>query len=145
MMLKPGRPQELLRIDVAEREKEVEKTRRVIEDLLAEPRSHFPVVAVFFDGKEVPEHVADAAWAWALLEQQAARRAGARGFDVLAAMERHMPAELARERERVAQFRPVPMARNAYDSAYTQQVRDAPRLRLLNPPLVLTSASGQEG
>lgn len=103
---------------VEQQAKEIARTRRWVADNLSQPRPAFPAVEVIHNGKAVPRHIVDDAFARAVIARHQAGRPP--GFDLLAAFQSALPAAIQAAEERNKRFEAMPVysgrERNAADA-----------------------------
>ncbi|WP_043345422.1 hypothetical protein [Belnapia moabensis] len=115
-------------------QREACRTRSAVADLLSRPRAEFPAVVVRFAGREVPEHVLDAAWTAARMTHRAMGRP--LHYDWISALAAEMPSALAAEAGRKQRMEPLPVFdANGARKAGSAARQDVPRE--LVAPLVL--------
>ncbi|HEV7266371.1 MAG TPA: hypothetical protein VGN83_15840 [Falsiroseomonas sp.] len=118
---------------------ELERTRRIVAELLREVRGEFPEVNVTFNGEPVADWVVDAAWTFSRAALREARASG-KPYDPLAIVAAQMPSAIARDQARIARMEPAPEPHGAGGFHEWKQYRQAglPRSPLI-APLVLES------
>lgn len=106
--------------------REARRTRNAVAELLSRPRAEFPSIPVRYGGREVPQHIVDAAYTSARMTHRAMGRP--QHYDWIAAMAAELPPAIAADQQRKAMRLPLPIysfdgARRAGEAAR----RDVPR------------------
>jgi hypothetical protein len=91
----------------AEREKELLRTRRAVQEYLDRPRSEFPPCEIRYGERVVPIHVVDAAFARCRLDRISSQTKHC-DFDWIAAMAIYLPGCIVAENDRIKNFEPMP-------------------------------------
>ena len=102
----PGRINDFDHMTGPKRDKEVDRTKRCVVDLLNERgRTEFPAIEVRFCNKIVPPHILDHAFTAARMARRAA--GSLETFDWLASMSAALPAALEADQARIARLEPL--------------------------------------